>query len=210
MSLRAIFDKFGNTKSIPGDYDYIPIYERIFEQWRSQRFVLLELGIGGYEGTQCGGNSLMSWREFFPHATIVGIDIYDKSFFDGDRVLTFKCSQGDEEHLGKIIDSVGRPSIIIDDASHHSDLTIKSFQILFPELATGGIYVVEDMHCSYYDRISSTGEDFNGGTHPNTSMNYFKGLTDTLNWEEASRLLPVQNQGITSMEFHKSLIVINK
>lgn len=209
-SLREIFDKYGNTKCVPGEYDYIPVYEKWFDEWRNQHFTLMELGIGGYDDKQAGGNSLMSWREYFPHAKIIGIDIYDKSFFDGGRIITFKCSQDDEEKLNKIIDGEGRPSIIIDDASHHSDLTIKSFEILFPQLANGGLYCIEDMHCSYYDRISSLGEDFKGGNHEKTSMNYFKQLTDGLNYQEAKRIMSVENVEIQSITFYQSLIIIHK
>jgi len=36
--------------------------------------------------------------------------------------------------------------IIIDDASHISPLSIRSFEILFKLLKRGGIYVIEDLH----------------------------------------------------------------
>ncbi len=210
MSLHELFDRYGHTKCVEGEYNYLPIYERVFERFRYENIVILEAGVGGYEGSQNGGNSLMVWRDYFPNAQIVGVDIYDKSFFDGDRVKTIKCSQTDIGEIWRNIEPLGRPSIIIDDGSHFSPDIITTFEGLYPILMGNGLYIIEDLHTSYYDRISSIGEDFGGGIHENTSMNYFKRITDELNYDEASRLLPLKHLEIKSIEFFKSLIIINK
>jgi predicted O-methyltransferase YrrM len=42
------------------------------------------------------------------------------------------------EELGGVVD------IVIDDASHHYEPTLASFQALFPALRPGGLYVIED------------------------------------------------------------------
>ena len=43
----------------------------------------------------------------------------------------------------------GSPNIIIDDGSHINRLSIATFEYLWPHLADGGIYVIEDTQCTY-------------------------------------------------------------
>ena len=45
---------------------------------------------------------------------------------------------------GKAADQIGRIDIIIDDGSYTTHHIIKTFEVLHPVLATGGIYIVED------------------------------------------------------------------
>ncbi len=41
--------------------------------------------------------------------------------------------------------------LIIDDGSHVNEWTVETFLYLFPRLKKGGIYILEDMQCSYQD-----------------------------------------------------------
>jgi hypothetical protein len=38
---------------------------------------------------------------------------------------------------------------VIDDGSHVNELTIKTFEYVFPKLQAGSIYVIEDTHSCY-------------------------------------------------------------
>jgi predicted O-methyltransferase YrrM len=64
------------------------------------------------------------------------------------RISTlYGVDQGDRERLAAIVaDNFGREPIdlVIDDASHRFEETRASFETLFPRLAPGGIYVIED------------------------------------------------------------------
>lgn len=42
--------------------------------------------------------------------------------------------------------------IIIDDGSHMVRHVIASFEALFPYLRRGGLYIIEDLHTSYWKR----------------------------------------------------------
>ncbi len=67
--------------------------------------------------------------------------------------------------------------IIIDDGSHLSEDIIKSFLYYFPKLEDNGIFIVEDLHCSYW-------QPFQGGLFaPYSSMTFFKYLADIINHE---------------------------
>ena len=94
------------------------------------------------------------WHEYFPNSQIWGIDNDAEgrcpTGFDEDRIIFRLGNQDDSEFLAKLAQEAGNFDIIIDDCSHISDLTIKSFEILFPYLKAGGIYVIEDLHvCDY-------------------------------------------------------------
>lgn len=66
----------------------------------------------------------------------------------GKRIrLHFKTSQTDEAKIRNIIRNEfdGTPlDLIIDDASHEYALTKRTFEIAFPHLRPGGLYVIED------------------------------------------------------------------
>jgi hypothetical protein len=46
----------------------------------------------------------------------------------------------------------GPIDLVIDDASHHYDLTAATFDALFPRLRPGGLYIVEDWGWSFQER----------------------------------------------------------
>jgi hypothetical protein len=138
-------------------HDYAKDYQKHFKFLEHLPITIFELGIGG-ENVELGGYSLLGWKDYFENGKIYGLDIYDKSALDSDRLKTFKGSQTDRVLLNSIIHEIGNPDIIIDDASHVSKNTIKSFEILFPQLKPGGYYCIEDLSCSYRHDFNEPGE----------------------------------------------------
>src|SRR5439155_21067965 len=92
------------------------------------------------------------WKEYFPHAVIVGIDIYDKSSLAEDRVTILQGDQSDPEFLADVSRRFGPFDVIIDDGSHVSAHVIASFHYLFGSLTDDGIYAIEDLQTSYWER----------------------------------------------------------
>lgn len=126
------------------------------------------------------------WKAFFPYANIYGLDIYDKSYHDEDRIKTYVGSQTDEALLRRIVGEAGGFDIIIDDGSHLNEHIITTFKILFPLLNNDGIYAIEDLQTSYWER-DAFGNDWGGSRDlqaPYTSINFLKTLIDCLNYEE--------------------------
>ena len=68
---------------------------------------LLEIGIGGYDNPDYGGNSLRMWKRYFHRGKIYGIDIYDKSNFDEHRIKTFQGNQNNIGFLDQILTRIG-------------------------------------------------------------------------------------------------------
>jgi cephalosporin hydroxylase len=62
------------------------------------------------------------------------------------RFVHFSTSQSDRKILEHIVrnDLANELDLVVDDASHTYEQTKASFEILFPLLHPGGIYVIED------------------------------------------------------------------
>ena len=73
----------------------------------------------------------------------------------GDKVrLNFGVSQGDRAAVTAILDREfpgQQIDVVIDDASHLYDLSRKSFEIAFPRLRQGGLYIIEDWQWAHLD-----------------------------------------------------------
>lgn len=196
-------DKFG------GHY-YTPHYERHFAGFRRKKFTLLEIGIGGNENPKSGGASLRMWKTYFPKGTICGIDIADKKCHEESRIRTFKGSQDDETFLKSVMTDISPIQIIIDDGSHQNAHVIKTFSVLFPLLAMGGIYVVEDTQTSYWSEYGGTSTNLND---TNTIMGFFKSLVDGLNVDEFrnhNRAETPFDRSVVAIHFYHNLIFIYK
>jgi len=188
---------------------YAQYYEDLLRKNRRKKINLLEIGVGGNESPTSGGHSLRMWRDYLPHGRIFGIDIIDKSPHDRKRIRTFHGSQVDSVFLDKVVREIGKIDFIIDDGSHRSEHILFTFEHLFPHLADGGIYVVEDTQTSYWAEWGGNEVDRND---LNTSMGYFKSLTDGLNWEDLrGDYQPTYfDQNIKSIAFYHNMIVIKK
>lgn len=189
---------------------YVRHYQRHFRHLRRKRLKLLEIGVGGYGSPRQGGASLRMWKEYFPHAMIYGIDIYDKKALEEDRIRIFQGSQDDPSFLGEVVGETGALDIVIDDGSHINEHVIKSFNFLFPHLSDESIYVVEDTQTSYWRNFGGSSTDLD---NRDTTMGYFKSLIDGLNYEEFTRpgYVPTYfDTHITGMSFYHNLVFIFK
>jgi hypothetical protein len=178
-SLTALAKKHGTDKW-GTRHRYTPHYAATLRHLRRDTFTLLEIGIGGYSKAGAGGASLRMWKDFFPNATIVGLDIHDKSFVEEERICVYQGDQTDPGVLREIVKRHPDLRVVIDDGSHVSAHVIASFNVLFPLLPSGGVYAIEDLQTSYWP-------EYGGQIDPDargTSMDMVKRLVDGLNYEE--------------------------
>lgn len=85
------------------------------------------------------GDSLRMWQSLFPQGEVTGVDMNPGCHWpDGTkRVLAL---QDDPVALANL----GPFDLIVDDASHVGKTTQKTFEIMWPQVAPRGVYVVED------------------------------------------------------------------
>jgi len=122
--------------------DFLRHYDRHLRQFRDQKIQVMEIGVQS-------GASLTLWNHYFPHATLIGVDINPRcKQYERGRIIVEIGSQDDPEFLATLMRKYS-PSIIIDDGSHLAHHVTFTFEHLFPFLEPGGLYVVEDMffHC---------------------------------------------------------------
>ena len=160
---------------------YLAEYERLFKEYRDKPVRLLEIGIQN-------GGSLEIWSKYFENALkLLGCDINPNCAqlsYDDKRIDVIIGDANDPKVIDLALDRCQRFDIIIDDGSHKSGDIIKSFVTYFPFLEDGGLFVIEDLHCSYWDI-------FEGGLiDHHSSMSFFKHLTDILNHEHWDIPLP--------------------
>lgn len=203
--LNQLAAHFGTDKW--GMHWYTQHYQRYFKPIRLRKLNILEIGVGGYEKSSIGGESLRMWKAFFPNSRIVGIDLCDKTHFSEHRIDVRQCDQTDAETLGKLSAEYGGFDIIIDDGSHLNEHVVTTFHILFPLLRANGIYAVEDTQTSYWP-------GWGGGIgNSHSQMTFFKSLADGLNHVE----YPIENftpsyfdKNIVEMAFFHNLVIIRK
>lgn len=166
-------------------------------------------------GVQNGG-ALEIWAKFLPFGSrIVGLDInadVEKLSFDNSKIKVHVVDATDREAVESLLgdDSF---DLVIDDGSHRSIDIISSFEILFPHVKPGGVYIIEDLHASYSPA-------FGGGyAAPASAISYLKNIIDGLHVdymdmnlfsdEDRVRLEGFRRE-IGSITFHDSVAVIRK
>jgi hypothetical protein len=194
-------------------HSYAKHYEQHFRSIKNRSLNILEIGIGGYEDSMSGGESLRMWKSYFPNSRVYGLDIHDKQLHDEPRIKTFRGSQSDEAFLRSVAKQIGGIDIIIDDGSHINEHVIKSFSILFPLLNMGGIYAIEDLQTSYWDESFGHWGGSQDLSAAHTSMNFLKSLTDGLNYQEFINPEYVPSyfdKSISSVHFYHNLAFVYK
>ena len=139
-------------------HHYFSLYDTHFGKWRGKPVRFLEIGVAK-------GGSLDIWRKFFgDDATIYGIDINPECVqFNGKSGQVRIGSQADTRFLKDVIDEMGGVDLVLDDGSHNSHHIRSTFRTLFPMMATGGTYMIEDLHAAYWS-------DFSGGYRKKSSF----------------------------------------
>lgn len=184
-----------------GSHYYTGHYEKILNHLRHKPIKLLEIGIGGDENPDAGGESLSMWADYFTTASITGVDVFIKNY-RYKQVKVVQCSQTDKTEMEKL----GKFDVIIDDGSHMNYDVITTFEFMFRQLNDNGIYIVEDCQTTYF-------KNHKGADDPtaDTMMNYFKKICDGVNHSERQNYVPTYyDKNIIEIRFLHNLIIIFK
>lgn len=179
---------------------YLVVYERYFRKFVNKPVNMLEIGVRD-------GGSLEVWKKYFgDQANIFGLDITPEcKKFEEDRVKIFIGDQADKTFMNSIADEMPKLNIVLDDGGHTMEQQINSFEVLYPKLAYGGVYICEDCGTSYLS-------DYGGGfKREGTFIEYMKAMTDKLN---LTLLGDVENNPIGTstfgIHFYNSMVVLEK
>jgi hypothetical protein len=149
--LNKLAKKYGTDKQSnePGQniyHNYTPFYHSIFNRDRFNFKNILEIGVRT-------GASHKMWYDYFVNANIYGVDNCSEISWEemqkneNDRIKIFVGSQDDKKFLEKSFDGIVFDAII-DDGGHGSWQQQISFATLFPQLKSGGYYIIEDISVS--------------------------------------------------------------
>jgi hypothetical protein len=201
-TLREIFENHSGRLLHKWDH-YIEIYDKHFSSYRNKKINILEIGISH-------GGSLEMWRKYFGvEATIYAIDINPEcEKFRDVGIEIFIGSQEDSVFLKKIFDILPPIDILIDDGGHTMNQQVTTFNILFNKVKDNGLYLVEDVHTSYW-------KHWGGGFRKKASfIEFSKNLIESLYaWHiDDTKLIPVDNytKTINCITYYDSIIVFEK
>lgn len=182
---------------------YFDIYHRHFSPYRGQKANIVEFGVSH-------GGSLEMWRDYFgPGATITGVDVDPRcAELTGDQIKVFIGDQEDRGFLNHVADEVGEIDIVIEDGGHTMGQQIATFEELWPRIRNGGIYLVEDLHTSYWRRYGG------GYKRSGTFIEYAKDLVDQQNaWHSRDAetfTVDQYTRSIRGMHIYDSIVVLDK
>lgn len=138
--------KHGTDKVTHHGYQFF--YPRYLEPLRDRTFKMLEIGYGT-------GASARMWEEYFPKAEVFVMDISDGGKSGRHDVL--QGDQGNIADLRRVAETVGSARLVVDDGSHHPFHQFETFNFFFRNLVEpGGIYIIEDVECSYWNPEATT------------------------------------------------------
>lgn len=180
---------------------YFPIYESFFSPFVNRSVLFVEIGCGK-------GGSLQMWKRYFgPRATIVGIDIDPAcKAYEEEQIEVRIGDQNNPLFLQSIVDEFGYPDIILDDGSHVMEHIKTTFNTLYSQMTKDGVYLVEDLHTSYWEEMGG------GLNREGTFIELCKSLIDELNAEHTKGLLPPSEftTNTISMHFYDSVTVFQR
>lgn len=166
MAITYGTDKRPPDKKCPDCHGYTDYYYELLKDHRYEYTAVLELGV--WEGA-----SHLMWKDFFPKATIYGVDDFSglaKKYMDllhnyelvGANLAhklewmkehglnIFVCDQTDKDSVLGCLEGI-KLDLIIDDGGHGSWQQQRSFAFLWDQLKPGGYYIIEDLAvCEQY------------------------------------------------------------
>jgi cephalosporin hydroxylase len=153
---------------------YLTEFDRVLNEYRDEPIHLLEIGVQN-------GGSLEIWSKYFNNfQTLIGCDINPdcaRLSYEDPRSSVIVGDANSSDVRERVFQRSPQFDIIIDDGSHKSGDIIKSFSLYFPSIVEGGVFIAEDLHCSYW-------AGFQGGLFaPYSAITFFKRLADIINYE---------------------------
>jgi cephalosporin hydroxylase len=182
---------------------YFDIYHRHFQPYRNKPVTIVEFGVSH-------GGSLQMWKSYFgPEARIVGVDINPQCANLGEPQIEIVIGdQEDRQFLKSLANKVGDIDVLIEDGGHTMSQQIATFEELWPNIVKGGVFLMEDLHTSYWPK-------YDGGLRrEGTFIEYAKKLVDQQHaWHSRDKSefdVDEYTRSIAGMHVYDSIIVFDK
>lgn len=119
------------------DHSYIHVYESLLNDYTYKPINFLEIGISY-------GSCLEMWTNYFDQNSVIfGLDIVDIQIFKDFGRIYYGDSKSEEVRDKFFKDEIF--DVIIEDGEHTIPSQIKTFEVYYPKLKSGGIYIIEDI-----------------------------------------------------------------
>lgn len=200
-------------------HHYTKTYSKYFAPLRKEKIKLLEIGI-------FYGNSVKLWESYFVNGELHFVDINaERIQYHSNRSHYHFVDQENIAEMQALATNLGGNfDIILDDGGHLMTQQINSFKALFPSLKSGGLYVIEDLHTSYWSAYGGGGAVGAPASTKGTCVEFLKGLIDDLNYTagvtatadfdkappDLKATLNAYQSQIESIHFYQSLCIILK
>lgn len=137
--LNELAKKYRNLKGSQY-HNYMFEYERYMEPIQSTARDVLEIGVST-------GTSMKMWRDYFPQATIHGVDIDPAcTKYAEDRVRIYIGRQEDQSFMETVgLAATGGYDLVVDDGCHVCEHIVKTMEYLKLYLKKGAFYFIEDV-----------------------------------------------------------------
>jgi len=130
------------------NHNYTSVYHGIFGEDRESVTAVLEIGVHQ-------GSSVRMWKEYFPKAQIVGLDInLDCLKHAEDRITVIMADQNNPIELAAAV-GARKFDLIVDDGSHERSHQITSMKVLVHALEDWGWYIIEDLGTGPVESLKS-------------------------------------------------------
>lgn len=206
MSIRDIF--YQHEQNVSDKWvNYFDIYDECFNRHIGNNANVLEIGVQN-------GGFLQILSKYLKNATLYGVDIDPRvlnlNLESNIHIYNFDIT--DKHTLKQQFKNI-EFNIIIDDGSHICSDIIQTFKLFFSKLKPGGVFLIEDLHTSYWQ---SHGGSYLGA---DSAIEFFKKFADLLNFYHIKEQHFEKNlssddryifQWLRSIYFYDSVVVIHK
>lgn len=129
-------------KEYPAHSYISKFYTFEFEKYKNKPINILEIGCAS-------GGSLLLWSDYFPYATIYGVDNGQDARFKQCKSSTagnsrIKLYEASAYNLD-LVNALPNFDIIIDDGPHTKESHFQLLDLYVPKLNKGGVLIIEDV-----------------------------------------------------------------
>ena len=143
MSLLSLIDNKTTKKNTL--HSYLELYQNLLESKKLSAKHVLEVGI-------YNGGSIKLWSDFFPNATVYGMDIEDGHRIQSDIVgkpniilLTSTDAYSDEVFSKEILGRNIKFDFMLDDGPHTYESMVRFIHLYSQVMTDDGILIIEDV-----------------------------------------------------------------